>query len=385
MPDTLAGEGPVARASRIDELESIRGIAALLVVLYHIPNWNASLYELPVIRNSYLMVNLFFVLSGFVIYKAYAHNIRSRDHLLRFLFLRLGRLYPVHFVFLMVFLLMEVIKYFAYVHYGVKSSKTTPFVENNLVALVQQLFLVQAIGPTDHALTFNAPAWSISVEFYTYLVFGLIVLHCGRWKTAVFALLALACGLMISTEPRSGFFDLLQCLCGFFLGCCTAYVSEKLTLKLSASSVGICLFAILFYLQFKTFEEYDILIYPLTAALVLSIVLSGDGVIKQVLRLPLLTWLGMISYSVYMSHSALLWLCNQVHRFIFKQNEIWFEGRLVPQLSFAEALISYVVIIALLLYVSDFVYHKLEKPYREKSRKLVFKLPGSSVRTRAVK
>jgi peptidoglycan/LPS O-acetylase OafA/YrhL len=385
MTDTLAGQVPAAQGNRIEELESVRGIAALLVVLYHIPNWNALLFDIPVIRNSYLMVNLFFVLSGFVIYKAYADNIHNRDALLRFQFLRFGRLYPLHFFFLMVFLLLEIIKYFAYVHYGIKSSKTTPFVENSLGALVEQLFLVQAIGPTGHALSYNAPAWSISVEFYTYLVFGLIVLHFGRWKTTIFALLALACCLILASQPHNGFFDLLQCLGGFFLGCCTAHLSQKLTLKLDASAVTLSVLALLFYLQVKSFQQYDVLIYPLTAALVLSIVLSEDGRLKRLLRRPLLTWLGMISYSIYMSHSALLWTFNQVHRFVFKQSEVWFGGRLVPQLSFAQALFSYVLIIVLLLYISDFVYNKLEKPYREKSRKVVFKLPLPSVSTRPIK
>ncbi|HWT72129.1 MAG TPA: acyltransferase [Oxalicibacterium sp.] len=375
MAEPNAGPASAARGNRIDELESIRGVAALLVVLYHIPNWNALLYELPIIRNSYLMVNLFFVLSGFVICKAYANNIHTRENLLRFQFLRLGRLYPVHLVFLLVFLLLEIAKYLAYMHYGVKSSKTTPFVENSITAFVQQLFLVQSIGPTGNALSFNAPAWSISVEFYTYLVFGLIVLHFGRWKTPIFAVLALLACVVLATQPRNGYIDVLQCLGGFFIGCCTARLSERLTWKLDSSAVVLALLGLVLFLQFKTFEQYDLLIYPLTAALVLSLVLSEDGAVKQVLRLPMLTWLGTISYSVYMSHSALLWLSNQVHRFVFHRSEIWFGGRLVPQLDFAEALLSYFVIITLLLTISNFVYHRLEKPYREKSRKVVFKLP----------
>jgi peptidoglycan/LPS O-acetylase OafA/YrhL len=376
MSEPNAGNASATRGNRIDELESIRGIAALLVVLYHIPNWNALLYELPIIRNSYLMVNLFFVLSGFVIYKSYADNIHTRKNLLRFQFLRLARLYPVHLVFLLVFLLLEIAKYMAHTQYGIKSSKTTPFVENSITAFVQQLFLVQAIGPTGNALTFNAPAWSISVEFYTYLVFGLIVLHFGRWKTSIFAALALLACFVLATQPRSGYFDVLQCLGGFFIGCCTAHLSDRLTWKFDSAAVVLALLSLVLFLQFKTFEQYDLLIYPLTAALVLSIVWSEDGVIKQLLRLPVLTWLGTISYSVYMSHSALLWLSNQVHRFVFHRSEIWFGGRLVPQLTFGEALLSYIIIIALLLVISDFVYNKLEKPYREKSRKVVFKLPS---------
>ena len=55
-------------STKVEELESIRGLAALLVVFYHIPKWN-PLLEIGIINNGYLMVELFFVLSGFVIYK----------------------------------------------------------------------------------------------------------------------------------------------------------------------------------------------------------------------------------------------------------------------------------------------------------------------------
>jgi peptidoglycan/LPS O-acetylase OafA/YrhL len=386
MSDNIAGDSPIPPKNRIDELESIRGIAALLVVIYHIPNWNAGLFDLAIFRNSYLMVELFFVLSGFVIYKAYANNIHSKENLLRFQFLRFGRLYPVHLLFLTVFLLLEIIKYFADAHYGIKSSKTTPFVENSLTALIQQLFLVQAIGPTGNALSFNAPAWSISVEFYTYLLFGLIVLYSGRFKLLVFALLAVASCVILGMEPStSGYSDLLRCIAGFFIGCCTARIADHVTWKISSHAVTLAVVALALFLVFKEYKHYDIVIYFLTAALVLAIVFSDDGLIKRMLRLRFFTWLGMISYSVYMSHSAILWLFNQVHRFMFKRPEIWIEGRLVPQLNFTEALISYVIIITLLLLVSNFVYHHVEKPFREKSRKVVFKMPSLPLSMRWMK
>jgi len=53
---------------KYEELDSIRGIAALLVVFEHIPNWNESFFNFVIFRNGYLMVELFFVLSGFVIF-----------------------------------------------------------------------------------------------------------------------------------------------------------------------------------------------------------------------------------------------------------------------------------------------------------------------------
>lgn len=60
--------------TKIHELESIRGIAALLIVVHHIPSWNALFYDITIIKNASLMVELFFVLSGFVIFKAYSEK-----------------------------------------------------------------------------------------------------------------------------------------------------------------------------------------------------------------------------------------------------------------------------------------------------------------------
>lgn len=69
--------------SRIEELESIRGLASLLVVFFHIPKWNALL-NIAIINNGYLMVDLFFVLSGYVIHSSYAGKIMNKINLFRF-------------------------------------------------------------------------------------------------------------------------------------------------------------------------------------------------------------------------------------------------------------------------------------------------------------
>jgi peptidoglycan/LPS O-acetylase OafA/YrhL len=55
-------------------LESLRGIAALMVVFYHI-EWTNPLTHHLIFRNGYLMVDLFFVLSGFVICYNYGQKI----------------------------------------------------------------------------------------------------------------------------------------------------------------------------------------------------------------------------------------------------------------------------------------------------------------------
>src|SRR5438552_1473180 len=80
---------------KIEELESIRGIAALLVVLFHMPTWNVHLRDIRFVQNGYSMLDLFFVLSGFVMNLNYCNRLHSVGDLAQFQFLRLGRLYPV--------------------------------------------------------------------------------------------------------------------------------------------------------------------------------------------------------------------------------------------------------------------------------------------------
>ena len=102
------------------------------------------------------------------------------------------------------------------------NSRALPFDKNNLDAFIQHVFLIQAIGPTGNALTFNGPAWSISVEFYTYLIFGVTILLLKHMQTYIFGLIAIITLFMLVADFTYGFNDLLRCLSGFFIGCLTA-------------------------------------------------------------------------------------------------------------------------------------------------------------------
>ena len=128
--------------NRISELDGIRGFAALNVMLFHVPCWNKDFYDINFIRNGYLWVDLFFVLSGFVISLNYS-LISSIRELFRFQCNRFLRLYPLHFIFLIVFLFFEIGKFFLFEYLKIKSPNTTPFVENNIIAFVFDLFLIK--------------------------------------------------------------------------------------------------------------------------------------------------------------------------------------------------------------------------------------------------
>ncbi len=356
--------------SRIEALESIRGLAALLVVLYHIPKWN-PLLDVGIINNGYLMVELFFVLSGFVIYHAYAQKIGTVRDVLRFQCLRLGRLYPVHLLFLLAFVCIEVAKYVAQTRWGIVSPNSQPFRENNLMALLEHVFLVQAIGPTGNAVTFNGPAWSISVEFYTYLLFALGVLLAKRYRDGLFALLMLLSFTLLITEMTGGFVELLRCTSGFFLGCMTALMAQHGSWRVPRT-VAFCLFVLLvWFVQTKAVGDHDVGIYLLTSALIFSLVRSGEGGLKRILQCGPLVWLGSVSYALYMAHWTVLWVGNQFIRVVLKKPELMIDNKSTPQMSAMETLAACGLLLLAVLLVAACVFHWVEQPMRERSRRFV--------------
>lgn len=358
-------------SAKIEELESIRGLAALLIVFFHLPKYSPIL-DIGLVNNGYLMVELFFVLSGFVICNAYAEKITTKKDLFRFQLLRFGRLYPVHLLFLFVFLGIEIAKYIASTKFGINSPNKIPFETNNLSAFVKNIFLISSVLP-NQSLSYNGPAWSISVEFYTYLVFAASILLIRKSNVIFFTVLSSISLLMLATENTFGFESMLSCFAGFFIGCLTAKFTKYIKVNLSSFYSVIAFFAIVSFLQFKTTKDFDLLIYFLTATLIATLVLSKNGTLKQILRFRFLTWLGAVSYSVYMSHAAIEWVVNQVIRVVLKKPEIvGVDGKSFPQLSRLETLFACIVVISVVLMISTLVYNFIEKPMREKSRRFAF-------------
>lgn len=359
---------------KIDQLESLRGIAALLVVLYHVPAWNPVIHDISIIRSGFMMVDLFFVLSGFVIYTAYANRITTAYELAKFQFLRFGRLYPVHLLFLVLFLGIEILKYVLQHHFGIASLSKQPFEQNNLAAFMRDVFMIKAFWPNEQAITFNSPAWSISAEFYTYLIFGLIVLNFAKFKNYIFAALGLsATAILFIYHPEQHDF-MLRCIAGFFIGCMLALGISKVkdSVLLSPYWIPLCFVLIgLFMVLGHDAKALKVLIYPLTCLLIASILLSRDHFWKHFLSHPALVWLGTISFSLYMSHGLVLWFYQQVIRVLFHRPEMIVEGLSIPQFEFPLAFILTIGFLTTCLISGYITYRLVESPFREKSRKLV--------------
>ena len=164
------------KSVKYNQLESLRGLLAIAVTLIHVQ------FAVSILTDNFLIqgrsggnwpVDFFFVLSGFVISYGYGDKINSKNSFYNFVIKRFRRLYPLHIVTLLAFVLIELARYFVEVKYPGTIIRPA-FEGSDYKAFVSNLFLTQAF--TGDVNSFNGPSWSISVEFYTYFIFGLICL-----------------------------------------------------------------------------------------------------------------------------------------------------------------------------------------------------------------
>ncbi|MGL5734670.1 MAG: acyltransferase family protein, partial [Beijerinckiaceae bacterium] len=291
---------------RYDVLDAWRGICALLVAIYHLPLAH-RFQDAGWFFNLQLLVDFFFVLSGFVIAHSYGARIIGGRAAQGFMIRRFGRLWPLHAAVLMAFVLIELAKLIA-ARFVTLPLDGAPFTANNgLPELAGNVLLVQAMNLFGHT-SWNTPAWSIGVEFYTYLVFALAVLAFGV-RRAVFAALALAGAAGIASfSPQWLFathdFGFFRCVFGFFTGVLAYGYGQRFRNAAPASSLmeWLAVLMLIAYLALTGMNASSLLA-PLLFALVILVFAQEQGVVSTALRARSMQALGRWSYSIYLVHS----------------------------------------------------------------------------------
>ncbi len=383
-PVTISG-----KARFFGELESLRGLAALSIALHHV-SWKNPMLPSLYIHNSYLFVDLFFVLSGFVICHSYERKITGPKSLGRFMFLRWGRLYPLHFLMLLVFVVLGAVQLFLERRYGFVPAEGRALSNNDLPAFITHIFLVQAFKFTPH-LTFNQPSWSIGVEFYTYLCFGLIVSRCRGisivmgWLAAgsLALLVASGCPGLIMLQGVSFF----RCLAGFSVGVLAYRAFCRFESDLARCNQWLVIVFVLSMIWFfcvKTAPSSDYVVLIAFPMLIALLAASPMGAMTRLLNIPMMRWLGRISYSVYMTHFALVIVLAQVLEVVIHHWHIWDGG--FGRFS-SESLVGLAFVflyVAVLLLVSHFTYVKIEMPWQQRTRALAQSWSGTPAPLRPI-
>jgi peptidoglycan/LPS O-acetylase OafA/YrhL len=291
-------------------LDSWRGIAALLVALFHL-NVYSALYSLDFVRNAWLLVDFFFVLSGFVITHSYGDRLGSLKDLSAFAFKRFCRLWPLHAVVLLAFVIVESAK--AVLAARGASFYNPPFTgPNSPDTVLMNLAFGQSFGLSPQ-LTWNPPSWSICAEFWTYLIFAAALLTASTWFRRIrFAVGGLVAMLLVGSVAilvafsRDGMdathdLGLARCLYGFLVGHLTYRLWQAAArARFAAGALEVAsLIAAVFYVSMVGHSAYSFLA-PLVFAVVVFLFAFEAGPVSRLMSNRVNEWLGRISYSIYM-------------------------------------------------------------------------------------
>jgi len=308
-------------STRFRALDGWRGVCALLVAAHHVEA-RGFLYWQPLIRNAWLFVDFFFVLSGFVIAHAYGEALATGPQVRTFAFRRLGRLWPLHVAILAALVGLETMHLLIAQWHPIAGERAAFTADRSPFTILTNLLLIQSLGLHPYE-TWNGPAWSISTEFYTYLVFAAVCVAARRraWRAALSLLLAAGGVTVLARFSQYGMretFDwgFFRCLYGFFSGVLTYEVWRSGVAKpLSGTLAEAALLAavVVFTVLAPSNRAVEYLATPLFGVAVLAFA-AERGILSRLLTTKPAAALGRWSYSIYMVHTLVLaMLFSAVH------------------------------------------------------------------------
>ena len=184
---------------RTPHLDALRIVAAAAVVVLHYMEYakdNAvAHFVFAHVQHFNLFVDLFFVISGFVIAKQYLERVSGPDDIKRFFWRRMARIYPLHLLTLAFYLAIA-----AVLQLGLARGENPA--RYPLSDLPAQLLMLHAL--IGERLTFNFPSWSLSAEMFCYLLFPFLAAGAARWRSSVPIIVVIA---VLASSAVSAFTD----------------------------------------------------------------------------------------------------------------------------------------------------------------------------------
>jgi peptidoglycan/LPS O-acetylase OafA/YrhL len=290
-------------------LDGLRGIAALAVVTFHFMEWAYADYSKNFIGHGFLAVDFFFCLSGFVIGYAYDDRI-AKMGTLEFFKSRVIRLHPLVIAGSVLGLLSFLFDPFG----GHPELYSTGKI---ILAFFCSVLLIPLPVIADRGFnlfSFNAPAWSLFWEYVANIVYAFVLYKIGRnilllltiFSAVAICLVAHHSGDLMGGWSGPTFWDGSVRISYSFLAGLLIYRSN-LIIKNKLGFIGV---AILLFLAFiMPFSQWNWLSEPLVVLFYfpLLIALGAGAIITPGLK-KVCIFSGKISYPLYMTHYAVLWM-----------------------------------------------------------------------------
>lgn len=352
---------------RISSLDAIRGFAAIGVAFFwHYQHLKPEHY--PFSEKAYWfynygwsLVDLFFILSGFIFSYVYKETISNKKiSFNQYSILRLSRLYPLHLITLFFVAIFQAIRYFLNQDFFV-------YQYNDFYHFLMNIFFLQ-YGWFESGYSFNAPSWSVAVEIIAYILF-FVILYRFREKYIYLFISLIFIGLSINhLNIQIPLFNdsTSRVFIGFFIGCLVFEINKQIN-KSSKKILFVSLLSIIFISVISGATligheflgnwpiVYTIFIYPSMILLILNI-----KILNNILSLKPFAYLGEVSYSIYLWHFPVQLLVKTLDD-VFSLN-INFSSRFI-----------FIGIVIITILISILSYEFIEKPTNKFFRKRFLK------------
>ncbi len=348
---------PVGKSRFYTELESLRGVAAMMVVLFHIFGGRAdpetlSHLNFTTVVNLILTsvfcgpgaVTVFFVLSGFVLGESLQREpeLTSQSYL-EFIIRRAFRLLPAVWTAIALAIVVSEIM-------------TDPIHWDLLgpVLALQQQALVSFNDPVTSLLF---PLWSLHVEVWASVVFPILVFS-NRLLSAPFQILILALFMWVSNTSGFPFWTIFFFCFQLGLMIRTVFIPaiERMSKRVALVLFVVAALAVmvptnLYLLGFITTTDHTH-IEGFGAALIVGYLLVPQGAwLARVLNVRPLRFLGRISYSLYVLHFPLLILI-----------ETWTWNHIIAQPYLPAQIVCIFTVVPVCLAAGALSYYSIEAP-----------------------
>ncbi len=378
------------RVSYLSNLTPMRGIAAILTVILHC-NLFMSDALVPasasmLLHRMYLMVDFFFILSGFIMCYVYGSRFNERvtkKEFEKFTIARFSRVYPLH----LTTLLFTIVLFFFSSRLGVPKLMIME-VDNNSYTMLTNLLLLQSMNLHNWFSWVHA-SWSISTEWWAYMVFPFLVAPFLKLNSTGRGLICVACfaGYAIITfliipivpfPPTMPFlkenpadltinvayqYGFLRCLCGFILGMMMHHAySDGWGKKFLGNGWTMVILTIAAFtcMHFYLPDLITLVFFPL----LLLCGAYGSPAVNRLFSLRPLQRIGDWSFSIYLVHQPLLFVIFKTMDYISMHRSKTGLPVDPPVPGFFIAWTICLGFLALTLFVARLTYRYVENPAR---------------------
>jgi peptidoglycan/LPS O-acetylase OafA/YrhL len=253
---------------------------------------------------------------------------------------------------------------------NISFSNTSFTGEKSVNEIIPNMLLLQSWFSNFETFSFNGPSWSISVEYYLYILFGVALFYTQRLILGFIFLFFIIGAYLLVFDSTYLKIEALRGIASFFAGGFLYFFYKRFILGIklpyfyASVAEALSLFLIIYAVTFNLDSIYLIAIF----SIVIIVFSAEGGLFSGIFKNRPFVRLGDYSYSIYLVHAAVI-LCLSFVHLLLKDKAVSFIGNGVLSDIFSNLYV--IIILALVCVISHFTYTYIEITGQKIGRKII--------------